>query len=358
MSLYKRGRIYWCEFEFAGKRYRYSTGTGDRGKARIEEARLKVQVSRDTPPRPRRGAAPELSIMGGADVENVEKRGKSPGYVAAIASMWRNLVRVLGPTLADVDHRSLEDYAATRRKEGARGQTIRRELGRLQWAFKRCELEGVPVDPPRAWPKIESDPSDPRRTGKLVEPAVLRAYLAELPADLRDEWTVAALTGLRQGELARLTFEWVRLSPISGWTVVVPQGGGKRRLHERIVSLPEQARKILVARSRRHEGLLFPRERWNGRRALDRAAKRLGLPHRLTLRDLRTTYGTTALVTSGDAAAVMAALGHSDLRTTQRYQRSTLQRVAKVGAGVAATLRLGTRRRVPTRSPHKKRKAS
>jgi hypothetical protein len=71
---------------------------------------------------------------------------------------------------------------------------------------------------------------------------------------------------------------------------------------------------------------------------LRRWSAKQGISPAVTLRDLRHTYSTLGLQGSNDAAAVQAAMGHSDLRTTQLYQSSTVARVAKVGVAVAASV--------------------
>ncbi len=69
------------------------------------------------------------------------------------------------------------------------------------------------------------------------------------------------------------------------------------------------------------------------KRAFRNAATRAGIA-RITLRDLRHCHATWAAQGTGDAAAAQAALGHADLRTTQRYLTATLARVSSAAVAV------------------------
>jgi integrase len=68
------------------------------------------------------------------------------------------------------------------------------------------------------------------------------------------------------------------------------------------------------------------------------AAQRAGWPSGISLRDLRHTHATLAAHALGDAKAVQAALGHSDLRTTDRYLSSTIARTTATASAVAEAL--------------------
>ena len=76
----------------------------------------------------------------------------------------------------------------------------------------------------------------------------------------------------------------------------------------------------------------------NHRKAFDAARKTIGYRKTITLRDLRHCHATWAAQGTGDAAAAQAALGHTDLRTTQRYLSTTIQRTAAAAVAVEAQL--------------------
>jgi len=80
---------------------------------------------------------------------------------------------------------------------------------------------------------------------------------------------------------------------------------------------------------------LFPESHLRAHR---RAARKLGIAQRITLRDLRHCHATWSAQGTGDAAAAQAALGHTDLRTPQRYLSTTFARVACAALAVDQVL--------------------
>ena len=123
----------------------------------------------------------------------------------------------------------------------------------------------------------------------------------------------------------------------------VPAWAAKNR-KERVVGLTPEALSVLdvawtALQVRNREATrttrLFPSMH---KRAFDRARRATGYTESITLRDLRHCHATYATQGTGDAAAAQAALGHADLRTTQRYLTATLSRAAGAAAAVGDLL--------------------
>jgi integrase len=226
---------------------------------------------------------------------------------------------------------------ALRRQEGARGQTIRREIQALrrglEAARKRGRLHRVLAD----WPEVRSDPAHEGKRGKLIPPGILSRWLGELEGDAQDQALVALLTGLRSQELRRLRWEWVEPTD-SGPTPAIlrlPAGSTKSR-QERVVGLPAAVLEVLERKAQAAQGgPLLPGEHKTAYRL---ASKRAKWHRTITLRDLRHTHATISAHATGDAAGTQAALGHSDLATTQRYLSATVDRAAGAAAAVAQAL--------------------
>ena len=70
------------------------------------------------------------------------------------------------------------------------------------------------------------------------------------------------------------------------------------------------------------------------RKSYATAVRRIGYGQPITLRDLRHTHATLALMGTGDATAVQSIMGHGDLATTQQYLSSTQDRIGAVAAAV------------------------
>ena len=330
MPLYRRSPDgpWWYRFKVGGQTYRASTGTTTRRDAEEVEraARARLEASST---RARGGTVLDLAQLAEWDDARARAEGVTPATVDQLQRNWGHLERVLGgcTEVQRIRYDHLEQYVARRRQEGARGQTIRREVQALrrglEAARKRGRLRQVLED----WPEVRSDPAHPGKRGKLIPPATLSRWLAELPQGARDQALFALLTGLRAEEVRRVRPEWVERTP-SGPTPAVLRlpGEATKTRGERVVGLPAEALEIL------ERGADLAGEH---KTAFRLASKRAGWPRTITLRDLRHTHATLATVGTGDAAATQAALGHSDLATTQRYLSSTLERSAGAAAAVA-----------------------
>lgn len=149
------------------------------------------------------------------------------------------------------------------------------------------------------------------------------------------------LTGVRAAELKRVKIDWFRPVDIgpTPYLLEFPAEATKNR-KPRTVGISERAMAVVTARVQDglvgDSGLVFSQSGFKNQRK--RASRELlgkDAP-RITLRDLRHTYGTLSLWKGQDAKATMEALGHSDLAMTNRYQHSTTQRIARAGADMDA----------------------
>ncbi len=354
MSLYKRdsSQFYWCRFEIRGCEYRYSTGKIDRREAESEERRLRVEAEQNAPPVRRRGVGP-LSDLAVEDIQRSIREGADATVnERTLTAHWTPLLHHFGQDrdVGSITVPDVEAYVLARRawpdRNGKprriRGQTIRRELACLHRAFKIAKKKGwVSVVPDRdEWPKLKKDPPNAALRGKLRAPELLRKLLSEAndrrlhgttDATVRDHLVFAIVTGLRWAEIQRVTADWIEDDPP---LVRLPEADTKTG-DPRYVGLPPEGAEA-VARRRDVTvpgGLLFPHKslgQW-----LRRWSAKNNVAPAVTLRDLRHTYSTLGLQHSGDAAAVQAAMGHRDLRTTQLYQSSTVARASAVGVAVA-----------------------
>ena len=147
----------------------------------------------------------------------------------------------------------------------------------------------------------------------------------------RDLYLVAAMTGMRQGELLGLACAQVDFA--SGVIRVVrqvqdgefgPTKGKKRRT----VPMAEAVAQVLARRCADHSpdelvfgdpetGLPVSRHRVGGVR-FEAACKRAGV-QRVTFHELRHTFGTTVARGGASLVEIMAWMGHEDLATTQKY---------------------------------------
>jgi integrase len=159
-------------------------------------------------------------------------------------------------------------------------------------------------------------------------------------ANMYSEWakdicTIVLNTGLRQNDVMRMTRFEVDLN--AGW-LRITQGKTSRRVE---AFINDAIRPILEKRIEKYkDGLLFPspitgNEKGSIRHCMLRACKRAKIDP-LTIRDLRRTYGTRLQENGVDTATVARMLGHSDLRSIHRYQRS-LEMMQKASESLASS---------------------
>lgn len=356
--LYKRpgSNLWWCRFWIDGQEIRRSTGKEGLREAKAAEKAIRAELAANPPaPRlpkpspevPAKPAPPAVTLrdMAEADVKRARDNGTTESHAAKLKGLWDVMLRSLPPeisiaSLAEQAFDILEDYSGQRRAKGVKGQTIRREIAAIKRALTIAHRRGHIAAMPVHWPVVRSDPLDNQRRGKLRQPEIIKAILDDVGQDVRDELMFVALTGLRAAEVKRVTALWVEPcppgSPIPA-LLRIPASEAKNR-HERVVGLPAEALSIIRRRVEIAPEAAHVFSSKNHKKAVILASRRAGLTAVLTLRDLRHTYATLALQGTSDPVAVQAALGHSDLKTTQRYLSTTVERTARAGVAVNEAL--------------------
>lgn len=286
-----------------------------------------------------------------ADLLTKKQAGVTGLHASRLEALWVVFLRTAGPDtpITDINAAWLRSYEGRRRAAKARGQTIVREFSLAKRAMLWAETRGAAVAWPKPWPKVKRDPPDQKRSGKYRDPEIVRQFFALLDQEARDEVAIVAMTGIRWAELKRLRYDWIEPAP-QGWSspalVRLPDDGTKTR-KERIVGLPAPALAIIERRKSRATGpRVFGPE--DHRKQRETACRGLGLDSNITLRDLRHTFASLALRHTGDPTAVMRAMGHTDLRMTERYLSSPLERAAAIGAVVSSALLTETSNRTHT----------
>lgn len=343
MGLYKRpdSAVWWCRFQVAGHEIKRSTRTEDRRAAAVEERRLRSYFESKAPRRRSRGRL-TLADLGAKDCARAAAEGATQAHVDALESQWIFICKHFGAdsSASVLNHDSVNDYVVCRRRMGATGQTVVREVQAMKRACAIAHRTGhLPVIP-QTWPRIRRDATS-KRKGRLHPPQILSQWLAELPADARDEAELAVLTGLRAHELKRVTAQWVEPAPpelraIGVPTVLrVPATAAKAR-RERVVPLVAAALAIIKRRVDHMEIKDAPILRQGSHKTAHRLARgRIGYRTPISLRDLRHTFGTLANRAVGIDAA-RDGLGHATLATTNRYVSGDITRTAEATLAIAA----------------------
>ena len=267
-------------------------------------------------------------------LERYVARGKAAGK----SRSWeRNTRRFLGAFFAwmeantrldfiAVTQADVLDYLATQSHLAL--ATREAQLGVLRGFFRFLVLEEEALSNPAQAVSLKKGPRGGRRAPARGEVQKLLSFPAAKPHELRDHAILEVLysTGLRRQELCGLD---VGDADLSGGTVLVRKGkGGKGRY----VPLGRKASKTLGLYLRRgrpalnpHTAALFVSQA--GRRLsaeavywiLKEQCRKARLERPLSPHLLRHAFATHLLENGASLRHVQAMLGHSSVRSTQRY---------------------------------------
>lgn len=303
MPLYQRpgSPFWWYSFTLNGVRFRGSTGTEDKRKARLIEAEAEAQARARRTHRD----AWRLRDCFGSYWDEHARHKRSCDF---LFNKLENLSRLLGKDklITDLTNADLLDYRARRRGEGLAAHSVNRDLAVLKAALNHAgQLHGQPL-PALAWRRImvAEAPARVRFLSQAEYAALLAA--ADEPMQLAIRFAVA--TGLRKSNVMGLTWAQVDLARR---TITVPVKGGK--LHT--VRLTDELRAML-GRIRDRRGQVFDLR--NFRKRWEAAVKDAGLTD-FRFHDLRHTFASWARMNGADIADICDALGHSSIAVTMRY---------------------------------------
>ncbi len=239
--------------------------------------------------------------------------------------------------LETIDNTAVRSFAAGEHRRGLKPRSIQRRLSALRRLFGYLRRERL----------VDSDPvadvRAPRYKPPLPRPLDVDQVLALLNIPKEDELAArdrAMLelfyaSGLRVSELAGLS--WDRLDPGEGLVRVL--GKGKK---ERLVPVGRHALTALGhwRGIQARQGIMADRiftslkGRGLGVRAIQKRvaywSDRQGLDQRVHPHQLRHSFASHILESSGDLRAVQELLGHANLSTTQIYTHLDFQHLAKV----------------------------
>ena len=162
-----------------------------------------------------------------------------------------------------------------------------------------------------------------------IDPATEAKLLAVAKQPMRDVLIVIQDTGMRPEEVFR-----IRIENIDWSRRLIFNPSGKTRAARRHVPISERMLDLLMVRcAAKRDGWLFPSTRAEGghlttvAKQFRDARSKAGLPGGLVLYCARHTFGTAAYEATGNLAMVMNVMGHTDVRTSMRYQHPALDSV-------------------------------
>lgn len=269
--------------------------------------------------------------------------------------MLDHLSQDLGPELVrDLSPQRLTKWAAMRKQQGAGGYTVNMELSALGTAIRHTAAYlrvTLPDVVGLARPILHYGQligGGTRRTRRPTEDelAALLAWLDGRNAIVADAVRVAAVTGLRRGELARIA--WVDIDELRK-AVLVRQRKHPRRIEARDEWVPLLgAAWAVVKRQPRVDKRIFPVSPETLTDNVTLGVRTLGIPN-LRLHDMR-REATSALRELGfDADARKAVTGHRSDEVHSRYVAVSLESLHEQYAAAAPDTRPRPKRQPATR---------
>ena len=354
MGLYKQPKSdnWYTRFTHQGREYRRSTGTASRREAAKVARQIRAEAEATAPAPCGTQHAVALIQLGGLDAERAASKGVSEEQNTSIELSWAHLCRFFGANTdpATITYDGVEEYIRHRRAAGTRGQSIRKDVQALKRGLMIAKRRKLIADALAEWPEVKSDPKNPGQAGKTHPIGVVMTWLDELGKKhpmARDQAELCLRLGLRAFEVRRLCRSWVVEAPENSQVparLILPDWATKNR-RERTLGVTTEALVIItrLAIGKLPDEPLCPGLHY---KAATAARKRLKYHRNITLRDLRHMHGTYGAM-GGDVRAVQAALGHADLKTTERYLHSSLERTAATAVTVGTHLNRHTRVGIP-----------
>ncbi len=241
-------------------------------------------------------------------------------------------------SLRHIDATELRAFAAGMAREGLDPRSIQRHLSALRRFFEFLHRDGEI----RANPALDlKAPRTRRKLPRTLDPDQVLKLLeipGDKPLDIRDRalMELCYSSGLRVSELADA--RWCRLDSEQGLIQVIGKGN-----KERVVPVGRHAVRALQAwrdcpgrTPAEQDDYIFTSARGKplGVRAMQkRIARRSisqGLDQRVHPHQLRHSFASHILESSGDLRAVQELLGHANLSTTQIYTHLDFQHLAQV----------------------------
>jgi integrase len=313
----KDSKFYWFDFTVRGQRYRGSTKETNIARAgKIAALKLSQAIAGGDPLDKK---APTLFAFSSRFVEWVNGARLERDTRRYYKNGWR-LLQTTDLLNLRLDRISADEVEALR-FEGSPSngnnalRTLRRMLGKArEWKV----IREVPTF------KLFKEEGRALRLDDAAESKLLP--VAEQP--LKDIVVLMRDTGMRNArELYR-----IRIENIDWNNRVIFNPNSKTKKGRRYVPMSDRVINILLVRcADRKEGWVFP-SRQKGKHITGglvnkqwvRARKKAGLPENLVLYCARHDFGTYVLQTTGNIAAVMNSMGHSDVKTAMTYQHPEL----------------------------------
>lgn len=237
-------------------------------------------------------------------------------------------------TALEITGTDITAFIKKRKKEGTPPATINRSLSQLRRMFRLAvENRKLSRDDVPTFHLLE----EPDSCGRSIAPEEFRKIRAALPLEYRLLADVAYQTGMRRGELLRLT--WDRTDLLEG-VIHLRKGDTKTRKARKVVLAGAPLEIMRVQRLHRDSEcpccpFVFFRRGGKPikefRRAWKTACTKAGIAGRLRFHDFRHTAVTNLIDAGVDGATAMLVTGHATREVFDRYLQKKEERARVAG---------------------------
>lgn len=347
MAVYRRGRIWWYNFEFQGRHVQESSGFTNKTAALRAEAKRRSDLLDRRAGFTRVKLAPKFEDYVEQFLKWSEQQHK-PKTHALHKWNCQTLKRFFSSEYLDeITSDMVEDFKSARKHEvrqnskDARlvtGATVNRALTTLKLLYHQAERNGYAVKNPVVGVAMFHEPLDSMRVITFEEQA---AYLSETSQPLRDIAEIMLDTGMRPEEVFRMRVENIDFKQK---TIFNPFG--KTKAARRTIPMTDDVLSLLRGRvkvaAEMGTPLVFP-SRYDAqkpvggvKKAHKAAAERAKIKGHFRLYDLRHTFATRVVASGADLPTLSTLLGHATIQMTMRYvhpaaeqKRITIERFEK-----------------------------
>ena len=322
-NLYKRGRFYYYDFTFEGKRFNASTGCEYKSRAQIVLRKKMVEVL-DGKYRPNRNKQfIRFSQLAQEFLEWSFNHRK--GTYERDIQIVGHLKSFFGKSVIEnITPKEVHQYM-TMRKQMVSGSTVNREVQTLRRMFNLALRWDLAESNPAKAENVSYFP-EPPKTHRWVRPNEINLLVRQCDGRLEHLSgiiLVAVHTGMRKGELFGLKWKYVDLE-FNQFTI-------KHAKHHRNRYIPLNEDVIDVLKNgipKRGEHVFshsngLPLSRVD--KSLATAVKRAGI-QKCTLHDFRATWATELLASGVDIETVRKLGGWRDYTTILRYLEAIPER--------------------------------
>lgn len=323
MSIYKRGGVYWYDFQFQGQRYQASTGLNNRTAASRAEAIRQAELAEGRAGIRARRATPLFDkfvhdeFLPWAESEHREHPGTHVRYVVSAKA----LVKFFGKHRLEAISAGLVEKFKVSRSAIITGAGTNRDMAALRLMLNYAKRQQyIDRNPVCDVSFLDEGPGNMRIVSHAEQRQYLscqfsRAYVALLIVE----------TGMRPEEVFNLKVDDLHLRQR-----YLKVRKGKTRLARRNLLLTQSAIEVLTRRLAKAKGLYLYPHRSNPNRCLNNidrghhdAVKDAGIEPGFRLYDFLHTFGSSSAMAGVDLPTLKELMGHTSITTTMRYVHPT-----------------------------------